>query len=117
LFNNQFNTIDHNHKYYTLHIQQSKYFDGILFIFDTKSAMLTQTFPSPKKQILYMSDPEWSKLSLPYAFWHNIYMQPQIELLTDKQSTYDLMSICWKEPLKLISEINSQELQNVISQL
>jgi hypothetical protein len=118
VFNNQFNRLDHRHKYYMLHIQQAKYFDGILFVFDTKSAMLTQTFPSPKKQIMFMSEPEWSiNPALPYGFWYNIYMKPQIELLTDKKETHDIIDICWKKPIGLIPEINSKELQNVISKL
>jgi hypothetical protein len=118
LFNNQFNKLDNRHKYYILHIQQAKYFDGILFVFDTKSAMLTQTFPSPKKQILFMSEPEWSvNPALPYGFWYSIYMKPQVELLTDKQETHDIIDICWKKPIGLIPEINSKELQNVLSKL
>jgi hypothetical protein len=101
-----------------LHIQQAKYFDGLLFVFDTKSAMLSQTFPCPKKQILFMSEPEWSiNPSLPYGFWYNIYMKPHIELLTDKQETHDIIDICWKKPIGLMSEINSKELQNVLSKL
>ena len=118
VFNNQFNRLDHRHKYYMLHIQQEKYFDGLLFVFDTKSAMLSQTFPCPKKQILFMSEPEWSiNPSLPYGFWYNIYMKPHIELLTDKQETHDIIDICWKKPIGLMSEINSKELQNVLSKL
>ena len=118
LFNNQFNKIDVGHKYYMLHIQQAKYFDGILFVFDIKSAMLTQTFPSPKKQILYISNPEWhNNGSIPHGFWNNIYLKNNFEIITDNQQTYDLCEICWKKPLSLIQDINSQELQNVISQI
>ena len=50
LFNNKFNALDVDHKYYILHISEAKYFKGILFVFDIKSAMLTKTFPAPKKQ-------------------------------------------------------------------
>jgi hypothetical protein len=118
LFNNQFAKIDVNKKYYTLHIQQAKYFDGILFVFDTKSAMLTQTFPSPKKQILYISGPEWSaNPSLPYAFWENIYMNNNLEIITDNKDAYSLCDICWKQPLHLLESINDKELINVINKI
>lgn len=118
LFNNQFARIDNNKKYYTLHIQQAKYFDGILFVFDVKSAMLTQGFPSPKKQILYMSGPDWSmNPSIPYTFWENIYMKNNIELITDNEETYALCNICWKKPLHLLNKINSEEFINVINKL
>lgn len=118
LFNDQYNKISTNNKYYILHIQQAKYFDGILFVFDTKSAMLTQTFPSPKKQILYMSDVEWNKnSSLPYGFWHNMYMKDNMEMITDNLDTYTLFDICWKQPLSLIKQIDSKEIKNVIDKI
>ena len=117
LFNNQFAKID-NKKYYTLHIQQAKYFTGLLFIFDVRSAMLTQTFPSPKKQILYMSDAEWSnKPAVPYGFWENIYMRDNIEIITDNKDTYNLCEICWKQPLYLLESISGKEFNNVINKL
>jgi hypothetical protein len=118
LFNNQFARIDNDKKYYTLHIQQAKYFDGILFVFDTQSAMLTQTFPSPKKQILLLSEPEWSNdTSLPYSFWENIYMKDNIELITDDENTHQLCEICWKKPLHLLKTLNGEEISNVINKL
>ena len=118
LFNNQFAKVDINHKYYMLHIKEAKYFDGLLFVFDTKSAMLTQTFPSPKKQIFHVSKPEWALNSnMPYGFWHNIYMKDNVEIITDNIETYDLMSICWKEPISLMPKINSKGIKDVVRKL
>lgn len=118
LFNNQFARIDSFKKYYTLHIQQAKYFNGFLFVFDTRSAMLTQTFPSPQKQILLLSEPEWSNNpSLPYSLWENIYMKDNIEIITDNKDTHQLFEICWKKPLHLLESINSEEINNVINKL
>ena len=118
LFNNQFNALDIDHKYYILHINQAKYFKGILFVFDAKSAMITQTFPSPKYQVLYCKNTEWSRdTSAPYGFWNNIYNRDNFELITSNQETYDLLEICWKKPLSLIQSINSEEISDVISKL
>lgn len=118
LFNNQFAKIHNNKKYYTLHIQQAKYYDGLLFVFDTRSAMLTQTFPSPKKQILFISDAEWANNpALPYSFWENIYMKDNFEIITDNKDTYNLCDICWKKPIHLLSNISSQEFIHVINKL
>ena len=73
LFNNRFLTVDPNQKYYTLHINEAKYFKGILFVFDIKSAMLTKSFAAPRKQLLLVDNPEWSeKKDIPYTFWKNI---------------------------------------------
>jgi hypothetical protein len=90
----------------------------MLFVFDTKSAMLTQTFPSPKKQILLLSEPEWSNdTSLPYGFWENIYMKDNIELITDNENTHQLCEICWKKPLHLLKTLNGEEIGNVVNKL
>jgi hypothetical protein len=118
LFNNIFNTIDINQKYYILSINQAKYFDGILFLFDTESALLTKTFPGPRKQILHLDKPEWSyNPALPYTIWHNIYMDNKFELLAGSKEIYDLTQICWKNPLKVINNYNAEEFNDVIQQL
>lgn len=118
LFNNQFARIDNNKKYYILHVQQAKYFNGVLFVFDTRSAMITQTFPAPKKQIMCINDPEWTRsTSLPYSFWHNIYMKSNVEIVANNQASYDICDICWKKPIHLMNEINYEEFDNVLSKL
>ena len=80
--------------------------------------MLTSTFPSPKKQVLYIDKPEWAdSTSLSYGFWHNIYMKNNTEIITNNQSAYDLIDICWKTPLVMLSDVKGEELENVISKL
>lgn len=118
LFNNQFNAIDIDAKYYMLHINQAKFFNGLLFVFGTKEALLTQTFPGPTKQIIYMNQPEWSShIDMPYTFWSNIYLRPNIELLTDSLNTHDLLNICWKKPLPLIDSLTTENINYVIQSL
>lgn len=118
LFNNKFNAIDTDARYYTLHINQAKFFNGILFVFGTKEALLTQTFPCPTKQVIYMSQPEWSShTNIPYIFWSNIYLQSNTELLTDQQNTHDLLNICWKKPLPLIDSLTTENIDHVIQAL
>lgn len=118
VFNNQFTAIDPEQKYYVLHINQAKFFRGLLFVFSTKAALLTSTFPCSSKQILYMNKPEWAEHpELPYTVWSNIYMHTDIELLTDDQTTHDLCKICWKTPLPLINVFDGEALNNVIQRI
>jgi len=118
LFNNQFQTIDIDHKYYILHISEAKYFKGLLFNFDIKSAMLTKTFPAPKKQILFVDEPEWhNKRDLPYSFWYNIYMNEDFELISTNNDIKKLCDICWKEPISNIENFEAKEVDNVIQRL
>lgn len=118
IFNNQFNTIDLDHKYYILHINQAKYFDGILFVFDIKSAVLTKTFPSPKKQILLVDKNEWSiKKNVPYKFWHNIYNSDNFELIVENKDMFDLCELCWKKPISIIMNFQTKDIENVLQKI
>lgn len=118
LFNNQFNAVDVNQKYYILHINQAKFFNGVLFVDGTRPALLTNSFPCPSKQILYMHKAEWTeRTDLPFTVWANVYLNPNTSLLTDNFDTYNLMRICWKEPLPLLSAFNAEEINHVIQTL
>ena len=118
LFNNKFNAIDLDHKYYILHISEAKYFKGILFNFDIKSAMLTKTFPCPKKQLLYIDKAEWSeKTDLPYSFWYNIYMNQDFELISSTNELNELCKVCWKDPIAQISDFNVKDIDDVVQRL
>jgi hypothetical protein len=118
LFNNQFNTVDLDHKYYTLHISEAKYFKGILFVFDIKSAMLTRTFPAPQKQILFVDQIEWQeKKNMPYKFWYDIYMNDNFELVTENTDMFNLCELCWKKPIGNILNFQASDIDNVIQKL
>jgi len=118
LFNNSFKYIDRQPKYYTVHISEAKYFKGVLFLFDTKSALLTLTFPAPTKQILFANDLQWQEdTRFPYSFWHNIYMNENIELISTNKKADDLCKICWKNPLAYIENYDHEEINNVLQKL
>ena len=118
LFNNKFDTIDINQKYYILHISEAKYFKGLLFVFDVRSAMLTKTFPTPKKQLLYVNQPEWAKKrDIPYSFWSSIYNNPDFELITSNDDLQELCDICWKKPLSNIDDFNGESVNQIINKL
>ena len=61
VFSNTPNAIITNNKYYMLHISHAKFFKGVIFMFDTKSRLLTQTFKTPSKQVMYIDMIPWGK--------------------------------------------------------
>ena len=118
LFNNKFDAFDIDHRYYTLHISEAKYFKGLLFVFDIRSAMVTKTFPAPHKQLLYINEAEWhGKRQVPYAFWNSIYNNEDFELITANKDLYELCNICWKQPLDTIEQLGGQSINNIIQKL
>lgn len=114
LFNNYFETVDKDKRYYTLSMNHAKYFKGSLFVFDTQSATLIAGFPAQDKHILHLSKPEWVGQQAPYTVWHNVYMQNRLEIITNTQENYDLIDICWKKPKALIEKFNGEALNNII---
>lgn len=118
LFNNRYNNVDLDHKYYILHINQAKYFDGILFVFDIKSALLTRTFPCPKKQVLYLTSNDWVvNNKAPYIFWRDLFMNKDFEIIVSDQKLYTEYDICWRKPIAIIEQYNTEDLSNVIQKL
>lgn len=118
IFNNKFNTVDLNHKYYILHISQAKYFKGCLFVFDMKSAMITQQFPAPKKQIMFIDENQWaSKADVPYAFWQKIYLNQEFEFVTKNKELFDIFELCWKKPLAIVNDYDHRGINEILQQL
>jgi hypothetical protein len=118
IFNNYFQLVDPKKKYYTLSINHAKYFKGILFLFDSRSAFLTQTFPGPDKQIIYLQTPEWSSQSaVPYMMWHNIYMNNKFETISGNIDIDQLIKTCWKTPLAQVDKFDYQGINDVIQRL
>lgn len=118
LFNNYFQLIDANKKYYILSANHAKYFRGILFLFDTQSAFLTQTFPGPHKQVLYMQTPEWAdRPNVPYMMWQSIYLSSKFDTIAGNRDMRKLLNICWKPALAMIEKFNYQEVNDVIQRI
>lgn len=115
LFNNQYNRIDNEKKFPILHINQAKYFRGCLILFDIKSVVVTKSFPSPAKQLLYLDDIPWSKDgNTPVLFWHDIFLNPDISIIADSETTKDLLTLCWRAPTSVMPKINEKELYDSI---
>jgi hypothetical protein len=113
LFNGEYNRIDINKKFPILHLNQAKYFRGILVVFDVSSAMITRSFPAPRHQILYVDEMFWSRdRTIPATFWGEIFDNDNISLLASNQEIYDVLSICWKQPKAIITNIAAQEIYN-----
>lgn len=118
VFNNKFNSVDMNHKYYILHISQAKYFKGYLFVFDMKSAMITQQFPAPKKQIMFIDENQWaSKADVPYVFWKKIYLNQEFDFVTKNKELFDVFELCWKKPLAIVNDYDHRGINEILQQL
>lgn len=118
LFNNKMNNVDLDHKYYVLHMSQAKYFKGYLFLFDMRSSMVTQQFPAPKKQIMFIDNNDWSsKADVPYVFWEKTYLNDNFEFVANNKELYDIFELCWKKPLSIINDYNYRGIDEILRKL
>jgi hypothetical protein len=120
VFSNTPDAIISGNKYYMLHVSQAKFFKGVLFLFDHKSRLLTQTFLTPKKQVMFMMDTPWGKENTTqelYSNWKTQYGSDNLEFVATNQEVYDLLDICYKEPVSLMSEVSPEEINNVIEKV
>lgn len=116
LFNNDYNRIDENKKFPIIALNQAKYFRGVLVCFDIKSLAVTKSFPSPKRQIVYLQDMHWmSKEAIPAMFWKTMLENENLDILAKNKTINDICEICWKKPIGIMETINDKELYNVIS--
>jgi hypothetical protein len=120
VFSNTPNAIIQGNRYYMLHVSQAKFFKGNLYLFDHKSRLLTQTFKTPAKQVMYIAEIPWGRESTTqnlYTQWQNQYGSSNLEFIAHSQEVYDLLDICWKKPVKLLPQLSAEEFNNVIEEI
>ena len=66
VFNNSFEKLNLDNKFYILHLNEAKYFNGILFMFNPTDASICSTFPGPIKKVFFASDIYWNNLNKTY---------------------------------------------------
>ena len=98
-----------------LHLSQSQFFNGTLFVFDLASVILTEKFPNVKKRILYTNSTPWSNSpATKYEEWKSLYEQESLDILTNSVDLYDIYNICWKKPLGISERFNYEEISKFI---
>lgn len=98
-----------------LHLSQSQFFDGVLFIFDLPGIIMSREFPNLTKRILYASNMPWhNHPQTRFEEWESLYAQDSLDIITSNQTLYDIYKICWKEPLGISENFNYEELSQLI---
>jgi hypothetical protein len=98
-----------------LHINQSQFFDGILFLFDLPSIIMTNKFTNLKKRIFYTNSTPWlNNFNTNYKEWSSLYDQEFLQILSGSQENYDIMSICWKQPIGIMENFDYENIKKYI---
>jgi hypothetical protein len=96
-----------------LHIKYSKFFEGDIFLFNTTSVLLTNSFPKIKTRYLYMDHAPWINGNAPYEKWEGIFMQENVEIVVPTQELYDIYNICWKKPVMFEGGFNCENIKKL----
>ena len=98
-----------------LHLSQSQFFHGTLFIFDLPSIILTERFPNITRRILYTNTTPWSgSPQTSYREWESIYKQPSLDILCGSKVVHDAYDLCWKKPIGIAEDISYDKFKSFI---
>lgn len=97
-----------------LHINQAKFFDGKLFVFDIPGLYLVKHFHLIKQKYFLAQDIPWIKTQDAYAKWKNILMQNNLEVIASNQYVNDIYSICWKKPISIMESISNENISQLL---
>lgn len=114
IFSSNVSAINH-HNLPILHLSQSQFFDGILFLFDLPSIIMTNKFTNFKKRILCTNSVPWvNNFNTNYKEWSSLYGQESLDILSGSQENYDIMSICWKQPIGIMENFDYENIKKYI---
>lgn len=98
-----------------LHLNQAKFFNGDLFMFDLISIILSKNFTNINTKYFYAQDIPWTlNKTTRYFEWYNIFNETKLEIIAKNQEIYDSYNICWKKPLCITERFEYEELKNSI---
>jgi hypothetical protein len=109
--NNMVNSIDLP----VLHLSQAQFFKGTLFLFDMPSIILTNNFKTLNKRILCSNSTPWTKgPNTHYKEWKSLFGNESLQILSGSQEHYDVMSICWKQPIGIMENFDYENIKQYI---
>lgn len=98
-----------------LHINQSKFFYGNMFLFDFMSIILTENFPNIHRRFLYLENAPWStNPQSGFSDLKKIFDSPNLEIIAGNNFVNDICEICWKKPLCIAENLNYEIIKNII---
>lgn len=114
VFNSQNKRID-NKRIPIFHLNQAKFFNGNLFVFDTVSLLFAKNFVCVEKIYFYVSSPLWiGKQYSNYYEIHNLFNQENLEFVANSQEISSIYEICWKKPITISEDMSYESIKKII---
>lgn len=97
-----------------LHLNQAKFFDGDMFIFDVVSLCIVKNFPLLTNKYYFCQDIPWYKSYNNYQEWAHILEQENLKIIAQNQEIYDLFSICWQKPIGIMEDLKYEKISSIL---
>lgn len=99
-----------------LHINEAKYFDGEIFVFDMLSALIVKNFKTQSKKYFWIGNNiPWKSNPLDNCkTYSDIFNDKSISFIVSDEHTKDIYSICFQEPAFILKEFNHENLQRIV---
>jgi hypothetical protein len=110
-----YNKIIDNYNVPILHINESKFFFGDLFIMDLPSVILSNKYPNISKRYFYTNSIPWEKNpNFLYTEWLGVYDSNNINIIVSDERLFNIYNICWKKPINIMETFNHDKLAQII---
>jgi hypothetical protein len=98
-----------------LHVSQSKFFYGDLFLFDFISLILTKNSPNINQKYFYAQDLPWeSSPQTPYNNISKFLIDDNTNIIAKNKYIFDIYDICWKKPIGTSENFDYESLKKIL---
>lgn len=98
-----------------LHLNESKFFYGNLFLFDVTSIILSNKYPNIHARYWYATNTPWTDHShSAYQEWSNIFLADNLGIVAQSSALYDVYNICWKKPIGIMEKFDHESITKII---
>jgi hypothetical protein len=111
---NSYSEIINHYQIPILHINQLKFFDGQVIVFDTAALRIARSCYKLNKIFLYAENLAWQQAGVDYMEWCSICSDSNIDIIAKNQQIYDLYEIMWKKPLGISEDFDYETIKQFI---
>jgi hypothetical protein len=97
-----------------VHINQAKFFDGDLIVFDLHCLELSNSFPLIQNTYYYAQNIPWSNNPAYYDQWKNLFNRPNIKIISSHKYIHDIYNIVWSNSLGISEAFDYETINKLI---
>jgi hypothetical protein len=97
-----------------VHINQAKFFDGNLIVFDLHCLQLSNLFPLIREVYYYAQNIPWSNGQNNYAQWKELFDRKNLKIISANKHIHDIYNIVWSNSIGISETFNYETVNKFI---